>query len=203
MIQLVTPPNREVLTVAEAKLYLQVTHNAQDLEIQAQLAAARRWIEARTWRTLLPSTLRLTLDRFPMSRVIYLPRPRLISVTSITYHNTSGGESAVDLGRVVVDASSEPARLQIDENDWPETADRLAAVRIEYVAGWQASEIPEDLVLAVKLLLGSWYDNRHAGGWTRQAQLAAENLVQPHRCVVPHAIPSLLGKVEDLDAESL
>lgn len=203
MIQLVTPPNREVLTVDEAKRFLQVTHNQQDLEIQAQLAAARRWVEARTWRTLLPSTLRLTLDRFPMGQVIYLPRPRLVSLSSITYHNTIGGESTIDSGRVVVDVSHEPGRLQIDAAGWPETADRLAAVRIEYVAGWEASEVPEDLVLAVKLLVGSWFDNRHAGGWTRDAIHAAENLVQPHRVVVPYAIPYLLGKVEDLEADGL
>jgi uncharacterized phiE125 gp8 family phage protein len=202
MLQLITPPAREPLTLAEARSYLQVTHESEDAEIQGQVIAARRWVESRTWRTLMQSTWELVLDRFPNERVIFLPRPRLISVESITYLDATGASVSLSLSRVEVDTSHEPGRIRIDQGGWPAAGDRLAAVRIRYVAGWATlAQLPQELLQACKVLIHSGFDNR--AGYEPRSIQTAERLIAPYRVNVPNSLPYLLGTFGDLEAAGL
>lgn len=207
MLRVVTPPTIEPLTLQEAKAFLQVTHEFEDAEIAQQIKAARQWVERRTWRQLLPATLELSLDRFPRERVVYLPRPRLVSLEGVSYFDSSGEASVLDVDRIEVDVRHEPGRVRIDSAGWPAAADRLGGVRFTYSAGWTLAELPQDLVMAIKLLLSSWYDNRQdtAARVAMDAKTvqAAERLLGPYRVAVPDSLPYLVGTHEALDSEGL
>lgn len=207
MLRVVTAPAIEPMTLQEAKAYLQVSHEFEDAEITRQIKAARQWVERRTWRQLLPATLELSLDRFPRERVVFLPRPRLVSLESVSYFNLSGEASVLDVARIEVDVRHEPGRVRIDSAGWPVAADRLGGVRFTYQAGWTLSDLPQDLVMAMKLLLSSWYDNRQDPAARvaidTKVTEAAERLLKPYRVAVPDSLPYLIGTHEALEAESL
>src|ERR1051325_1611605 len=66
------------------------TNTTGDPELLTLISEARDLVETLLNRALLQQTWRLTLDAFPCSDVLRLPRPSLISVTSVKYLNTSG-----------------------------------------------------------------------------------------------------------------
>ena len=175
-----TPPASEPLTVAEAKHNLRVEHDTEDLLIDSLIVAAREYVEVVTGRALISQTLRLTLDRFPAS-CIYLPRPPLVSVSSVAYVNGVG--STITLTNNTdyrYDAYSEPGRLE-PVTTWPIADERLAAVTITYVAGYaDADAVPRTIKQAMHLLIGHWYQNREAVDTAKGSE-------------VPLAVKSLLG----------
>jgi uncharacterized phiE125 gp8 family phage protein len=45
---------------------------------------------------------------------------------------------------------------------WPHTDDTAAAVTVNYTAGYYGGEVPQTLVLAVKMFAGHWFEQREA-----------------------------------------
>lgn len=198
-LTVVTPSTVKLITLEEAKLQTRVTHAHEDDLLNAAIVAAREWIEKRTWRQLLTTTLMLRMDRFPRDRFIVLPRPRLASVTSIE-HLSGGSWATLSAGRYEVDTASEPGRIRIDSSGWPATDDALNAVRITFVAGYgpAVSDVPESLRLAAKLLVSTFYNFR--GEIPEAAQQAVESLIGPYCVRSLSEIPYLLGTNEALSS---
>jgi uncharacterized phiE125 gp8 family phage protein len=156
---LVTAPNSEPITLAEAKAQVRVLHSDEDQLIQGYIAAARNYVENKTWRQLMRATLQLRMDRFPTERFIVLPRPRLVSVSSVRYRG--GGEWAtLATERYQVDSDGEPGRLRAWAAGWPSCDDELGAVQIEYVCGWTADQVPPQVKTALLMLVAGYYQNR-------------------------------------------
>lgn len=167
-LTVVTEPTTEPLTIDEAKAHLRVAHTYDDLAIKALITAARKYCETVTKRALVTQTLRLTRDTFPVACeewTFRLPRPPLASVTNIQYTDADGNTDTVDSASYVVDATSIPGRVALaDGYDWPTDAiEQIAAVRVNYVAGYgAASAVPQTIKQAMLLLIGHWYVNREA-----------------------------------------
>lgn len=158
-LSVVTPPAAEPITLPAAKLQCRILHTDEDDLLNSCIAAARAYVENKTWRQLVRATLSLTMDRFPVDRWILLPRPRLVSVTSIEYRS-GGSWATLSASRYEVDATSEPGRLRVDATGWPTADDELGAVRITFVAGWLVDDVPGPLKMALQLLVGGLYANR-------------------------------------------
>lgn len=196
-LNVVTPSTVPLITLEEAKAQTRVTHAHEDDLLNAAIGTAREWIERLTWRQLLQTTLMLRLDRFPAGRVIYLPRPRLVSVTSVEY--LSGGSWAtLSAGRYGVDSAGEPGRVRVDDGGWPSTDDALNAVRITYVAGYGSatSDVPEPIRWAAKLLVSAFYNFRSM--IPDDTQRAVDNLISPYCVRGLDEIPYLIGTNEAL-----
>jgi len=162
-LEIVTPPAAEPLTIAEAKAHLRVDTDAEDPYLDALIRAARASIEHETRRALITQTLRLHLDRFPCERTIWVPRPPLQSVSSITYTDTAGATQTLDAGSYHAGTASSPGRIRLAEAaSWPsEAACRPGAVRVEFIAGYgAAAAVPEGLKHALRFLLAHWYAQR-------------------------------------------
>jgi uncharacterized phiE125 gp8 family phage protein len=158
-LSVVTPPTAEPITRAAAKLQCRILHTEEDELLDSMIQAARAYIENKTWRQIVRATLRLTMDRFPRDRWILLPRPRLVSVTSIEYRS-GGAWVTLSPMRYEVDATGEPGRCRVDASGWPSADDELGAVRITFVTGWLLEEVPGPLKMALQLLVGGFYSNR-------------------------------------------
>ena len=198
---IVTPPQSEPLTRAEAKLQTRVTHAHEDDLFDALIVTAREWVEQRTWRQLITATLQLRMDRFPVARgnsgrEILLPRPRLVSVTSIQY--LSGGSWAtLDADRYEVDTTSEPGRVRIDDTGWPDIDDALGAVRMQFVAGYgSAADVPGPLKSAMRLLISGLYNFRDQ--LPDKTEESAGNLIAGYCLRHLGEIPYLVGTNEAL-----
>ena len=167
-----TPPAKEPLTTAEAKLFLRVGNDAENDAIDRLIASARATIEAWTGRQLIDATWTWTLDRWPAfvrpwsdgpwdvnrgrtRSEFRLPHSPLASVTSVKYIDTNGTQQTLTGGGtdydVVTDEEPGKVRLAYDQS-WPEIRDQLRAVEIIYVAGYgtEGSDVPaaaRDLIL--------------------------------------------------------
>jgi hypothetical protein len=161
-LQRVTGPLQEPVNLALAKQQInRGDYTGDDNLIQAYIVAARVYAESYTHRAVFPQTWVRTLDHFPLwwaadgtvnpsykdnwpyysdfwNRItIDLPMPRLLSVQSITYVDTSGVTQTLDPSQYVVDTTSEPARIVPAEGTyWPSQMTYIpGSVRITFMAG--------------------------------------------------------------------
>lgn len=141
----IVPPTSEPITVAEAKQQLRITHSDEDTLIESYITAAREWAETFLNRTLVKSTWKYQTDTFPYCLGVgemfglgfRLPRPPLLSVSSITYIDLAGTEQTLSTSIYDVDHYDEPgivslAYLQL----WPITQSVRNAITITYLAGY-------------------------------------------------------------------
>ncbi len=182
-------PAAEPMTTAEAKTHLRVSGTDDDTYIDTLIGAARHWVELFTGRALIDQTWVLKLDKFPDSGCpIWLPKPPLSSVTSITYTDTDGNTGQTfNSANYDVDTASDTQLAGIYEGyneTWPDTRDEINSVTVTYVAGYgsAATSIPDPIVHACKLLVGRWYCTRASalvepGGMIPSAQA----LLEPYR----------------------
>jgi uncharacterized phiE125 gp8 family phage protein len=153
----------EPLTLSEIKEWLRVTDTNEDALLVALGKAARQAVERETNRALITQTWELTLDSFPSDRSIELPIGRLLSVTSVSYTDADGDEQTLASANYEVDTVSEPGRLVLDADaSWPETEPGINKVTITFTAGYgpDASDVPEDLRIAIRYILSEWFSDR-------------------------------------------
>jgi len=164
----ISGPASPLLMIAEAKDHLRVDFDEDDALIYAYIQAATDMVDAE-WgelgRALVTQRWQLTMPAFPASGVIILPIPPVQQVTGITYYDADNAHQtlAVDTYRLTV--NGDDARLDKAAGAvWPATYDRVDAVAVQYDAGYgdAASDVPEGIRLAVRLMVGHWYENRAA-----------------------------------------
>ncbi len=183
-----TQPQGEPVTLDEAKCHLRVTVTEDDMLIEGLILAAREQIELECSRALIKQTLELALDAFPCEAII-LPRPPLVSVTSIVYTDVNGNAQTLATSEYTVDTRREPAEIvPAWGKSWPSTREVPNAVVIRYVAGYgdDPGLVPEALKLAAKMLIGHWYENRESvvigqGLTPATVPMAVDRLLMPHR----------------------
>jgi uncharacterized phiE125 gp8 family phage protein len=152
-----------VLTTDEAKAHLRVDTSSDDTLINSLVEAATRQIERDTGQSLITQTWALSLHTFPDADYIQLPKGPVQSVTSIKTYGDDNSESTFSSDYYYVDTNSDEAVLT-EGYSWETDLRGRNAVLVTYVTGYgdASSDVPEDLITAVKLLVGHWYENREA-----------------------------------------
>lgn len=157
---LLVPPATEPWTVADAKSFLRVENDDDDVLIAALIASARGQVEALTRRGLITQAWRLVLDRWPHDGRIAPRLAPLRAVTAARIYNATGDTVAIDVERFVVDAAmntiaAPPWSLPIPGRD-------VAGIELDVTVGFgdAASDVPDVLRHAVRTLVAHWYDNR-------------------------------------------
>lgn len=193
-------PTAEPITIDQARAWLRVDGTDEDATITMLLKAARRFVERRTNRALMASSWRMTLDCFPSPLAGYdsqsyepqlgritLPRGPVTAVSAVSYVDTAGANQTLAAGTdYLVDLTREPVRIAPAwAKAWPTARTQQAAVTVDFVAGYAtAAAVPEDLTLAVRLLVGHWFEHRESvvvGTINTTLQMAFDELVQPWR----------------------
>lgn len=149
------PPANPVVSLSDMKLHLRRDDDDDNEAIMAAESAAVRFIEGQTNRLLQARPATLRLDRLPCGRVgVELPGGKVASIESVAIE---GDEFAGDAFVVLGEA---PARI-IPLAEWPTVTDPESyPVEIRYTVGY--SDVPADLIAAIKLVTGHWYENREA-----------------------------------------
>lgn len=184
MYKVVTPVVTEPVSLAELKTHLRQTGSdaPEDSLLVDVLAGAREWCEAYCGRALAPQTLELFLDTFPAD-AIALPRPPLVSVTSIKYKDYLGVETTVSASDYIVDTDSDVGRVVPAYGvSWPSfTVYPVNPIRIRYVAGYTTA--PAAVKDAIKLYAGLLYVNRDlaVAEDTERVMSAIRALLDPYR----------------------
>ena len=184
-LRLVTPAVSDPVSVAEAKTYCRIDGSTEDTFIESLIKAAVRLREDHPFcsRALISQEYQLTLSRFPDE--IVLPRPPLVSVSSVKYYDVNGDQQTLATDQYQVASQSEPARIVPAPGcTWPSTQERLEAVEVNYTAGYaNAASVPPGLKLAVMMLVNHWYRTRepvNIGTSVTPIALTVESLLSQH-----------------------
>lgn len=189
-LQTTVDPTDEPVSLEEAKTFLRVDHSDEDALISSMVTAAREYCEAFTKRHLVTRTVKGYADEWPVGRTLEMPRPFSNTTASpIVKYYVEGSTSATTLASSVywVDNQREPGRIVLRETQtWPDASLRSAnAVEVTAVTGYgSASDVPDGVKQAMKLLVGHWYMNREAvltGTVSKNLELTVEALLSPHK----------------------
>ena len=178
-------PDDEPLTLEEVKDYLRVDTNSEDALITSFIIAARRQVEARTLRPLITQTWLLSLDFSDISDIVEINKFPLQSVDSIKYFDIDGNIQTIDSSKYIVDINSNPCRIQF--TDLPSTIkNQINAMQIEFTCGYGdlASDVPDDIKLAMKFIIGHYYENRQdvvTGTQVNEIPQSSQFLLEPYR----------------------
>ncbi|WP_437193559.1 head-tail connector protein [Planctomicrobium sp. SH527] len=149
------------LSASEIRQQSRIDDTGEDALIEEYIAAASRLAEEASGRPVGETVYQLRLNRFPdQGEPILLPRPRTITVDSISYLDASGESQSLTAPSRQDDLFSEPARIYpAVGSSWPMTqSGAFNAVTITFTAG---SQIVDPLVLqAIRLAVGDWFEHR-------------------------------------------
>lgn len=173
--RVVTPAlvTSSVIDLTDMKRHLRVDHDDEDLLISGLTDAAVATVEAHIQRLLSPREVVLQLPGLPCGRdPVELPGGAVQSVASVSISGT-------DFPGCIAFGSS-PALL-IPPSDWPVVEAGGYPVTITYTAGYASA--PADLVVAVKMICASLYENRQnsSPGSMSPVPVSAEYLMNKHR----------------------
>lgn len=153
------------VTLTEAKAHLRVDGVSEDTYITDLISAASQRVEEMQGKIFRQATMTMTLDMWPRSSMMPLPRYPVDSVTSITYLE-EGESSATTYASTnyQLDTASVPPRIMLKKNKtWPtDSLEAGAAITVTFVAGYADGTVPETAKHAIKLLVGHWYANRES-----------------------------------------
>ena len=164
-------PAVEPLSTSETKTFLKVDSSDEDTLIDTLIKASRQLIEREYDVALITQTLDFKFDDFPIiehcnpdGAIIPLVRP-IQSVTYIKYNDTDGNEQTWYSSVYTVDADDQREQARIVpayDEEYPETRIEINAVTVRAVCGYgdAATDIPENIKLAMLMQIAFWYENR-------------------------------------------
>jgi len=167
--EITVAPTCRSLGLEEVKshLRLELGFTDEDDLLNAYIDAAQERVEDITNKKLLPQIATVYFDNWPYGNSIELPfyPLRSIATTGIVYSKSTGNSTTFSSSAWATDTISEPGRVVLKNSEsWP--SDALYdnnPIKIRINCGYASSTaIPSKIKLAMKLLIGHWYENREA-----------------------------------------
>ena len=163
---IVTPPAAEPVLIAALKSHMNIDSSFTDDDsyIETLQVVARRHVENITRRKLITQTWKLFLQGWPPENYITLPFGQLQSVAHLKYTDSNEDQSTFDSDDYSVDTDSDPGRVVLDYGKswdggtlWP-----LNPLELQFVTGYGAagSDVPDEILMAIKLLVSELYERR-------------------------------------------
>ncbi len=165
-LMLVTPPQGEPLSLAEAKTFLRLDTTDDDVVVSDLIAAARQRIETGAGLALLTQNWRLVLDDWPSSREVGLIPVPVANVDAVRVLDADGVAEVIDPVDYLAETTSRPARLVLlSSRQWGKPGRAAGGIEIDFTAGYgsDASSVPLPLRQAVMHLVTEAYENREGG----------------------------------------
>lgn len=171
-------PTLEPVSLQEQKDHARILDSQEDDLIGSYITAARAQCEATQGQAYVTQTWRQQFDRFPVyrrlnpHRAIYLHRPPLQAVTSLTYIATDGTSTVMPSSDYTVNTDGAHGFITPRYNtSWPSAQLVPNAVTVVFQAGYggtgaavsattSAAQVPAQTKLAIKVLAQSYFQNR-------------------------------------------
>jgi uncharacterized phiE125 gp8 family phage protein len=174
MLEVKTPPASEPVTLPEVKNHLRIDTNDHDTRLTALIQAARERTERYLGRALVTQTLLYKLDVFPAT--IELPRPPIQGVNSLKYVDATGATKTLNTSKYKVAGD----RI-IPTDGWPVIKDTIAAVTVDYDAGYgDPDAVPEAIKEGVLIQVERMFDRTDMEHDKTLASVAA-SVLWPYR----------------------
>ena len=185
----VTPPSAEPVTLAQAKLHLRVTIDDDDALIGEIIEGARTRAEEYSGYSIMPQTLRLDLNCFPLAgRAIEIDHGPIRSIDSVGYVDVNGDDQTWDSAEYQVQLGGRPGLLKPASGlVYPSTQiDTFAAAKVTFEAGYaDAASVIKSLRRAIYFLIGHYYANTE------------EVIVGPRAAKMPEAATDIMDSMRD------
>ncbi|WP_322528983.1 head-tail connector protein [Salinicola sp. LHM] len=153
-----------MLTLAEVKTQRRIDADdtGEDALLEQLIAAAYRYAEAHTQTAIRPRSETVVLDGFPpLDHAIELPWHPVQTIDALDYVTPTGDSQSLDEQALRLDTRGDPHRLYPRWGDrWPATIAEPESVTITATVGYE--QTPEDIKIALLLLIGHWYENRES-----------------------------------------
>jgi hypothetical protein len=194
-IRVTVPPAIEPVSVDQVKVMLGITTDTRDATIASQITVARVLAEEFTGRAFISQTIQLMIDRFPPGRIpwwdgtiqaplrafmsqepLLLPRPPLVTLTSVQYYDESSTLRTIQSTSYYIDSIAEPARVVLNPGvSWPSDVRDRAAVLVTYNAGYGtvSSSVPMAIQQAVIAHVSDYLDRPNANVQTERIDNAS------------------------------
>lgn len=186
---LTAAPAVEPLTLGEAKAHLRVDTSDEDTLVSSLITAARVHIETATGRALITQSWSLYLDAWPDGDAVPLPLAPLASIDAVRIYDDQGVATTLSATDYFVDTVSQVPRL-VRKNDqiWAPPGQVANGIEIAFTAGYSANatNVPEPLRQAVRLLVAHWFETREPvvlGDQANMVPTTVEALSAPYRRV--------------------
>jgi uncharacterized phiE125 gp8 family phage protein len=157
----------EPVTATEVKDFARIDGSNEDATIELFITAARQAAEDFLGRAFIEQTWRLSFDWWE-DYAIELPRPPLISISSVTMIDDEGVITVYDSANYYIATEGMAGRCVIKDGCVPPiNADRfITGYRINYVAGYgsDGTYVPEVMKLAIKQWAVAIYEGRAMTG---------------------------------------
>lgn len=180
-----TPPTLEPITLEEVKAQLRREDSDEDAHLDLLIITAREFCEGHIELALLDQEITAFIDAF--SSEIVLPRANLLSVTSITYIDSSGDSQTVPNSTYQVHTGKRGFVSLAQGEEWPvDLAIQRLPITVTYRAGFGVAreDVPKTIKHAMKVLITHWDNNREAlvaGSISKEMELSVGSLLSQHR----------------------
>lgn len=165
----------EPITVEQAKAYLHVdaAYTADDELIYLLINAARNHAEVYTSQAIRHQRRTTVYDCF--QDVLLVSGP-VIAIESVAYTTDQGESVTVAAEDYFTVPGTHPLQLR-PKASWPSD---VRAVTVTYTCGFaDATQIPTDILLAMRIMIADWYENRMDG--VRRFPTTSQKLLDLHR----------------------
>lgn len=177
----VAAPSPEPLSLDRAKLHLRVDASDEDTLLNSLISAARSHLEnACGTRFARRTGVALNCDAF--ADLARLPEAPVASVTSIAYVDTDGAPQTLSSNVYELRSDGVEAAIVLKAGQsWPATQEG-SRITVTAVIGYTTP--PEEIVLAMSMLVAHFYDNRSAvvlGETAAEYPFAVNAMICNHR----------------------
>lgn len=173
----ITAPDSSPIDTTDLKRHLAIAHSDEDDLLASYIGAATAYIDGPRGAgvALLTQTYRLSLDYLP--RHFELPIGPVKCITTITVDGV-----AVDPSLYSLDADQTPATVSCIV---PSNSCQPGSVKVTFKAGFgdRSSDVPADLLHAIRMIAGHLYANREAVSdlELKSVPLAVETILNRYR----------------------
>jgi len=191
----------DILTTAEAKTHLRVTHSAEDTYIGTLIKVATTFAEKYCASAFVDTTYKMTMENWQdvfvsnstpvggfyspytgLSQIL-LPKSPISSVSSITYYDTDNAQQTwASSNYNVLNPENQKGFIEVaDGSEYPSIYSRGNAITITFISGYgaAASDVPDTIKQAVLLIIGNLYEKRE--DMVHRMPTSAEYLLEPFR----------------------
>lgn len=184
-LDVITHHNTQIVSTADLKTHLRITFTDDDSYIDALEKAAVHRIEEYTNRLLLDSVCIQYGNTFADLNIIY-KSPMTVDVPVVEYLSSGSWTTLATGDREIVDKIEPPRCYLMPDATLPDADDVFQAWRIQYTVGYgsSASDVPEPLVQAIKIMVADMYENRQSvivGKIVSEIPKTAEYLMMPYK----------------------
>ena len=162
-VQLVSGPDGEPVTLAEASLHCRVDDTRDNPTLALIIRAATRTAELYLRRPIITQRFREFFSCFPTTGEIVLRKSPLVSVVHLKTYSDVDVATTFSSSNYYVNTVSTPGRLVLRSGaTWP-TYDRVSnPIEIEYTAGFASApaDVPADIRQAVLMIVAALYEHR-------------------------------------------